>query len=190
VFEQRKNIEFPQYWEQAFDYKLLLAISDRALEAPSSFQTDAAYGWAGQWPEYLKRFQTVYLSTPLAKENHGEDWETALKGLGHVTDDRLVLPRPHQRTIRFLYPDGKPLAGARLWISLFGSSANHCGAAAGIRLGEFVTNAEGEINIIATDSPLAVGVPYSEEVAGGPSGAAFAWFNDLVVGAEQEITVR
>ena len=69
-FEQRKNIEFPQYWEQAFDYKLLLAVSDRAVEAPSSFETDDAYSvnfayGADPWPEYLKQFRTVYLSAPL-----------------------------------------------------------------------------------------------------------------------------
>ncbi|HXZ80785.1 MAG TPA: hypothetical protein VEG30_12695 [Terriglobales bacterium] len=178
-FEERKNIEFPQYWEQAFDYKLLLAISENAVEAPVSFETDAAYGWAAQWPEYLKHFRTVYLSTPLAKENRGEDWHTALRSLGHFVDGKLVLPRPSTRTIRFIYPDGKPLAGERLVVSLFG-----------IPLGEFVTNASGEINVIAPDSQLGVSVGYFEEVAGGPTGTAFASFNDLVVNKGHEVTVR
>lgn len=189
-FEPRKNIEFPQYREQAFDYKLLLAVSDHTVELPSSLETDTAYGGAGQRPEYLKQFSTVYVSSPLAKEHGGEDWETAFKEIGRVADGDLILPRPSQRTIRFLYPDGKPLAGARLWVSLFGSSANHCGVAVGIPLGEFFTNAEGEIHVVAPNSAIAVSVSYSEELTGGPTGTAFASENDLVVGKEQEITVK
>ncbi len=198
-FEQRKNIEFPQYWEQAFDYKLLLAVSDRAVEAPSSFETDDAYSvnfayGADPWPEYLKQFRTVYLSAPLAAENRGEDWKTALKGLGHFTGDELVLPRPSQRTIRFLYPDGKPLAGTRVSVSLFGSNYNHCGVTEGIILGEFFTNADGEINVIAPDSALAFDLPRGpgdfKEVAGGPTGTAIVGGDDLIVGSEQNITVK
>ncbi|MGA8875652.1 MAG: hypothetical protein WB555_08960, partial [Candidatus Korobacteraceae bacterium] len=189
-FEQRKNVQFPQYWEQAFDYKLLLAISDRQVEAPISFETDNAYSinfayGADPWPEYLKQYKTIYLSRPIPKDNLGKDWETALKDLGHVTGDELVLPRPSQRTIRFLYPDGKPLAGTRVWVSLFGSNANHCGVVLGIKLGEFVTNADGEIHVIATDSPLEFGLPYFKEVAGGPIGAAIVRGDDPIVSSDQ-----
>jgi len=189
-FTRREKVEFPQYWEQADDYKFLLAVSDRAVEAPSSFETDGAYGWAGHWPEYLKQFHTIYLSDPLPRENLGKDWDTALQRLGHFTESNLVLPRPSRRTVRFLYPDGKPLARERLWVSLFGSRANHCGMAVGIPLGEFVTNTEGEISVIAPNSSLAVTALYFEEMPGGPAGAAFASFLDLVVGGEQEITVK
>ncbi len=195
-FEQRKSIEFPQYWEQAYDYKLLLAVSDRAVEAPSSFETDEPYGFAAppagwtRWPEYLKQFRTVYLSAPLAAENRGEDWKTALKGFGHLVGDKLVLPRPSRHTIRFLYPDGKPLAGTMLSVSLYGSDANHCGVVLGIALGEFVTNADGEIHVIATDSPLEFGLPYFKEVAGGPTGTGIVYGDDPIVSSEQKITVK
>lgn len=198
-FEQRKNIEFPQYWEQAFDYKLLLAVSDGQVEAPSSFETDNAYAFnfasgADPWPEYLKQYKIIYLSPPIPKDNLGKDWETALKGLGHLAGDELVLPRPSQRTIRFLYPDGKPLAGTEVWVSLYGSSENHCGVAVGIRLGEFVTNADGEIKVIAPDSALVFGLPRGpgdfKEVAGGPTGTAIVGGDDLIVGSEQNITVK
>lgn len=198
-FEQRKNVQFPQYWEQAFDYKLLLAISDRQVEAPSSFETDNAYSinfayGADPWPEYLKQYKTIYLSRPIPKDNLGKDWETALKGLGHLTGDELVLPRPSQRTIRFLYPDGKPLVGTKVSVSLFGSNDNHCGVAVGIILGEFVTNADGEINVIAPDSALAFDFPRGpgnfNEVAGGPTGTAIVRGDDLIVGSEQNITVK
>ena len=130
----------------------------------------------------------------LAAENRGEDWKTALKGLGHFTGDELVLPRPSQRTIRFLYPDGKPLAGTRVSVSLFGSNYNHCGVTEGIILGEFFTNADGEINVIAPDSALAFDLPRGpgdfKEVAGGPTGTAIVGGDDLIVGSEQNITVK
>ena len=194
-FEQRKNIEFPQYWEQAHDYKVLLAVSDRPVEAPSSFETDDAYSinfayGADPWPEYLKEFRTVYLSAPLAAENRGEDWKTALKGLGHLVGDELVLPRPFQHTIRFLYPDGKPLAGTTVSVSLYGSDQNHCGVVVGIALGEFVTDADGEIKVVATDSPLEFGVSYFEEVARGPTGAGIVNGIEPIVSSEQDITVK
>ena len=192
-FQRRKNIQFPQYWEQAIDYKLLLAVSDRPVEAPSSFETDDPYGWISQWPEwpeYLKQFRTVYLSAPLAAENRGEDWETALKGLGHLTGDELVLPQLSQHTIRFLYPDGKPLAGTEVRVSLYGSAANHCGVVLGIALGKFVTNADGEINVVATDSPLVYGLSYFEEVARGPTGTGIVYGVDPIVSSERNITFK
>jgi hypothetical protein len=188
--EQRKSIEFPQYWEQAFDYKLLLAVSDQAVEPPKSFETDDAYGWFGRRPDYLEHFSTIYLSTPLAKENKGMDWKTAFRALGHLTDGDLVLPRPARRTIRLLYPDGKPLAGTRLLVSLYGSSANHCGVAVGIWLGDFVTSAEGETHFVAPNCAVAIGVRYFQEVAGGPTGTAYAVWDNLVIGPDAATTVK
>jgi hypothetical protein len=195
-FKQRKNVEVPQYWEQALDYKLLLAVSDHPVEAPNSFETDEPYGFVAppagwtRWPEYLKQFRTVYLSAPLAAENRGEDWKTALKRFGHLVGDRLVLPRPSQHTIRFLYPDGKPLAGTGVSVSLYGSDANHCGVVLGIALGEFVTNADGEIRVIATNSPLVFELSYFKEVARGPTGTGIVYGDDPIVSSEQNITVK
>jgi hypothetical protein len=188
--EERQSIQFPQYWEQAFDYKLLLAVSDQAVEPPKSVATDDAYGWFGRRPEYLEHFSTVYLSTPLAKENGGKDWRTAFRELGHLTDGDLVLPRPARRTIRLLYPDGKPLAGTRLLVSLYGSSANHCGVAVGIWLGDFVTSGEGEIHLVAPKCAIAIGVRYFQEVAGGPTGTAFALWDNLVIRSDAATTVK
>jgi hypothetical protein len=189
-FEQRKTIQFPQYWEQAFDYRLLLAVSDQAIEPPTSLETDDAYGWPGRRPEYLKHFSIVYLSAPLAKENGGNDWETAFKELGHLANGGLVLPRPARRTVQLLYPDGKPLAGTRLSLSLYGSSANHCGVAVGLWLGDFVTNAGGEVQVVAPNCAVEVAISYFEEVEGGPAGTAYALRDYLVVGGDETTTVK
>lgn len=59
--EVRQSVQFPQYWEQAYDYKLLLAVADRPVGPPASLVEDFAYTAGGE-PEYLKRFSTIYLS--------------------------------------------------------------------------------------------------------------------------------
>lgn len=188
--EARGAVQFPQYWEQAFDYKLLLAVSDQSLEPPKSPETDDAYGWFDRRPEYLKHFSTIYLSPPLPPDNRGEDWETALGEIGKLTGDRLVLPPPTPRTIRLLYPDGKPLAGARVLLSLFGSGRNHCGVAVGITLGAVTTNGDGEIIVVAPHSAIALTIQYLEEEAGGPTGTAFAFSHHLIIGGEQKTTLK
>ncbi len=90
-FERRKAVQFPKYWEQAFDYKLLFAVSDDAVGPPQSMETNDAYGWFGRRPDYLKRFPVVYVSAPLAKENGGRDWGTALNGLGPAVRVHILL---------------------------------------------------------------------------------------------------
>ena len=187
-FEQRASIQFPQYWDQAFDYKLLLAVSDLAAEPPKSFETDDAYGWFG--PDYLQHFPTVYLSASLAKENEGRDWTTSFRELGHFTNGELILPRPARRTIRLLYPDGKPLARTRLSVSLFGSNENHCAVAVGIWLGDFVTSAEGEIDFVAPKGTIVIGAQYFQKVEGGPTGTAFAPQGGLLIGSDATTTIK
>jgi hypothetical protein len=187
--EAGQAIQFPQYWEQAFDYKLLLAIADKPVELPTSLVEDFGYGTV-EVPEYLKHFSTIYLSTPLAAEKLGKDWPTALEQIGHLTGTDLVLPVPTQRTIRLLYPDGKPLAGVEVPISLYGSSENHCGVAVGIGLGVFTTGAEGELAVAAPNSSLALSIGYFEEMADGPAGRAFSASQDVIVGGEPVIVVK
>jgi hypothetical protein len=188
--EARGAVQFPQYWEQAFDYKLLLAVSDQSFEPPKSPETDDAYGWFDWRPEYLEHFSTIYLSPPLSAENRGKDWATALGKIGELTADNLVLSPPARRTIRLLYPDGKPLAGATVRLSLYGSSRNHCGVAVGITLGGFTTNGDGEIFVVAPQSAIALTIQYLEEEAGGPTGTALAVRHHLIIGGEQKTTVK
>jgi hypothetical protein len=183
------SLQFPQYWEQAFDYKLLLAIADQPVEPPASLVEDFGYGTV-EAPEYLKHFSTIYLSPPLAAEKLGKDWPTALQQIGHLTGIDLVLPVPTRRTIRLLYPDGKPLAGEEVPISLYGSSENHCGVAVGIEIGIFTTTTKGEVTVVAPNSALALSIGYFEEEAGGPAGKRFSPRQDVIVGGEPVITVR
>jgi hypothetical protein len=187
--EARPSVQYPQYWEQAFDYKLLLAVADQPVGPPASLVNDFAYG-AGEAPEYWKRFSTIYLSPPLAAEKLGKDSPTALQQIGHLTGGDLVLAAPTRRTIRLLYPDGRPLGGVGVPISLYGSSENHCGVAVGIELGVFTTNAAGEVSVVAPDSPLALSIGYFEEEANGPAGKAFSSREDVILGGEPVITVK
>jgi hypothetical protein len=187
--EARPSVQFPQYWEQAFDYKLVLAIADQRVGPPGSLVEDFAYGTVGP-PEYLKRFSAIYLSPPLPVKQLGKDWPTALERIGHLTGSDLLLASPIRRTIRLIYPDGRPLASVQVPIRLFGSSANHCGVAVGISLGMFTTNVDGEIAVVAPRSSLTLGIHYFESESGGPAGKAFIGKQDVIIDSEPVITVK
>jgi hypothetical protein len=187
--ETREAIQFPQYWEQAFDYQLLLAVADQLVGPPKSLVEDFAFS-TFDVPEYLRRFSTIYLSPPFAAGNLGKDWPTALRQIGHIADDEMVLPRPARRTIRILYPDGTPLAGASVQVFLYGSSHNHCGVKVGIKLGGLTTDPRGEISVLAPNSSLALWIRYYEQKAGGPAGTAFVPKDDLIIGGNPVTTVK
>ena len=187
--EARPSVQFPPYWEQAFDYKLLLAVADQPVGPPASLVEDFAYGTLGP-PEYLKRFSNIYLSPPLPPKTLGKDWPTALQQIGHLTGSKLVLAEPIPRTIRLIYPDGRPLVSARVRVRLYGSSENHCGVAVGIDLGTFTTKANGELVLLAPRAPLALSMSYFETRADGPAGKAFSARQDVIVGGELVTTVK
>ncbi len=183
------SLQFP-HWEQASDYKLLLAVADRPVGPPASVVEDSAYLPPFARPEYLKRFSTVYLSPPLPAMQLGKDWPAALEQIGRLNNGDLVLPLPVRRTIRLLYPDGRPRAGAQVPVLLFGSNANHCGVDVGVGLGTFTTNREGEIDVLAPRDPLGLETSYYEMEAGGPAGETFTLSPDLNIGGEPAITVK
>jgi len=187
--ETRQAVQFPEYWEQAFDYKLLLAVADQPVGSPSSLVQDFAYGTVGR-PEYLKHFSTICLSPPLTADKLGKDWPTTLQQMGHLSGSDLIMPAPARRTIRLLYPDGRPLGRAQVPISLYGSSENHCGVAVGIELGTFPTNDDGDVSVVAPDSALDLAVHYFEERAEGPAGEAFSLRQDVVIKGESRTTVK
>ena len=110
--------------------------------------------------------------------------------LGRADPAGLVLPRPEKRTLRLLYPDGRPFSKARVRVAVFGANNNHCGLAVGFPLGEFVSDAKGQIAVTALRAPLAVSLPYFEEQPDGPAGTAYAGRTDIVTGLEPEITLK
>jgi hypothetical protein len=178
ILEKREIQSFPQYWEQAFEYRLLIGGSDSPMPPPQRNETDWGYGLDSP-DDYLKRFQYFFLSPPFAK-----DWVAELNRIG------AIVPRPVRRTIRFLNMDGNPLTAANIVVSVFGSNRSHCGFAGGIKVGTFLTDAEGRISFVAPPSPLAIAYRYSEEQTGGPAGLAFAFRNDLITGSERDMTLR
>jgi len=186
---ERDALHFPEYWEQAFDYRLILAVATRPVRTPAALVEDFGYG-AIEAPEYLKRFSVVYLSPPLTAEKLGNDWPSALENFGHLNGTNLILAAPGRRKVRLLYPGGAPLAGERVPVSLFGSSENHCGVAVGIHLGVFTTNAEGELAVVAPNSSLALGIGYFEEQSDGPAGTAFYQKQVVIVGGDAVTTVK
>jgi hypothetical protein len=186
--ERRSNIVFPEYWNQSKEYKLLVATSDHPVSSPANPEVDFAY-MLNVLPDYLKPFSTFYLS-PVIQTGKESGWPTALADLGNMVAAGLVLPLPVERTITLLYPDGKPLAGALVPVSLYGSDYNHCGAAIGIELGTFKADRHGQFTIRATNAPLSLVILYFEEQKGGPAGIAFAAPRNLITGAESSIVLR
>lgn len=186
----RNGVEFPQYWDQAFDYKVLVAVSSHPTPPPSSLSEDYAYGVGDQPPAYLHPYPDIYLSPPLAKEGLGKNWQRGLEALGQTSGDALVLPPPARHTLRLEYPDGKPFAGAHVNPMLYGSSENHCGVPVGIFLGSFTTDSKGEIHFTATSSALALYNGYFQQTAGGLAGTMFTYQTYVIVGAREDITVK
>ncbi len=60
----------------------------------------------------------------------------------------------------------------------------------GIKIGDFGTDAQGEIFVVATNSQLALAHRYFVQEAGGVASVGFGLKTDLVIGREQEITVK
>lgn len=174
-------------WKNPFGYKLLVALSDRPLPPRDLRETDSAY----INPEFVKQFPYLSLSDPLDENRQGHDWPAALTRMGVTTGpDTLTLPRPARRTIRLLYPDGRPLTGKNIAVSLFGSRDNHCGSPAGFPVGTYRTDAGGQISFQAPPEPLALIQPYYDEETAGPAGTAFVLQGDVVTGSEADIALR
>lgn len=185
----REGIQLPRYWEQAFNYEVLVAVSNRPATSAPPLSEDSAYLASGR-PEYLKRFPDIYFSPPLPAQSFGKDWEEALQAVGHTSGDVLILPPPARRTIRLEYLDGKPFVDAEVSVSMYGSNENHCGVPVGIGLGIFKTDANGEISIVATSCSLALDKGYFEQENGGPAGTMFKFVPYVIVGGDQDITVK
>jgi hypothetical protein len=177
-------------WDFAFEYKLLVAVSDRLVPPRELRTTDEVYDMFKL--EFVREFAYLYLSDPLGSAQHGEDWPAALSRMGVTTNGRtLTLPRPGRRTIRLLYPDARPLAGKSIAVSLFGTRSNHCGHPAGVPVGTFRTDSGGRISFTTTPGPLALAATsYFEEESAGPAGVRFVLQGSVVTGPEVDVTLR
>ncbi len=189
--EPLEPIQFPNYWKQAFSYKVLVAVSSTPTEPPQAAYHDFGYETVGR-PGYLKTFPVLYLSPRLAPQQLGRNWREALDEIGRHGGGILILPPPERRTIRLEYPDGRPLAGRYVRVSLYGSRRNHCGVVVGIDLGGFKTNSRGQISVVATHSALAISASggYFGESKGGPAGTTFTAESAVTVGGEPHITLE
>jgi hypothetical protein len=185
----REGIQFPPYWEQAFNYKVLVAVSDQPATSAPPLSEDFAYLASGR-PQYLNRFPDIYLSPPLPAQGFGKNWEEALEAIGHTSGDVLILAPPARRTIRLEHLDGKPFVDTEVPVSMYGSNENHCGAPVGIELGTFKTDAKGQISFVATNSSLALSKGFFEQKSGGPAGTMFTFVPYVIVDGDQDITVK
>lgn len=185
-----KTGQFPPYWNQAFNYKLLVAVSRRQAPEPRSSYHETAYDLSG-WPSYLKPFSAIYVSPFIPPDKLGMNWGSTLRQMGRLAGNTLVLPLPSRRTIRLEYPDGRPLADTGIDVMLYGSRKNHCGVAVGIDLGLFTTSARGKISLATTDSPLALTKQYFTRGVGGPAGTTFTLETPcVIVGTARNIVVK
>ena len=182
------GVTYPECSDWGDGCKLALGVSEKTLPAPASKEIESAYGAKGA--ELSQRFPLLYLSGRIEDVEQTDDWLPALHSLGHADPAGLVLPRPEKRTVRLLYPDGRPYGKAHVRVALFGANNNHCGAALGLPLGEFTSDAQGRIAVTAVHAPLAVSVAHFEEQREGPAGTAYAARTELVTGPEADITLQ
>ena len=140
--------------------------------------------------QYLKQFRTVYLSAPLAAENRGEDWETALKRFYALLATGCRCCRaPPSTLFGFFIRTGSHWEDGGFGLTLR-LRRQPLRVVLGIALGGFVTNADGEIHVIATNSPLVFELSYFKEVARGPTGTGIVHGDDPIVSSEQNTTVK
>jgi hypothetical protein len=177
---------FSTSWEQPSPHRVVIGVSDKVAQTSGVAEVDEAYASSS----YLKPFTALYVSPEIGEEKNGSGWPAALEGMGRKEADGLVLPKPTRRTIRLLFPDGKPLVNGRINVSLYGSNQNHCGLLGSIDLGNFVTDARGEIAVLATQSSLAIGHSYFEERNSGPAGIQFVERPYRMAGTEERMTLR
>jgi hypothetical protein len=185
--EPELDSEYPECSNWGQSCTLAVGVAEKALAvAPKT--VDTAYGTGPT--ELSRRFPILYLSARIEEAERPGDWAPVLISMGRAEAGGVVLPRPEKRTLRLLYPDGRPLSGARAQVALFGANNNQCGVAVGIPLGEAASDVQGRIVVTAPRAPLALHVSYYEEQPDGPAGTAYAGRTNIITGPEAEITLK
>src|SRR5208283_4751183 len=186
--EPEQGVSYPPCSDWGEGCRLALGGAEKAPAAPPLKELESAYGTAGS--ELSRRFPILYLSAKMEDVERTAEWLAALNSLGRVEAAGVVLARPEKRSLQLLYPDGRPLEGARVRVSLFGANNDHCGAVVGFSLGDPVSDTQGRIAVTAAGGPLALSLNYYEEQPGGPAGTAYALRTDIVTAAERDITLQ
>lgn len=187
--EPRHDLQFPADFSQQAEYRLIVGAGVTAVP-PLTSETGSGLGVLSEShvPDYLQHFSAIYVSSAMAHFQQASNWQLTLQSLGRTDAASLVFPPPRRRTIRLLYPDGRPLPNATVPVGLFCSNSNHCGAAVGIPLGNITTDHDGRASIIATSGPLGIArrcwIPHAD----GPAGAAYELDDYLIGGAGNDVT--
>ena len=182
------SIEYPECSADGQACVLAVGVADKPPAGPELTEAGTAYGTGPS--ELSQRFPLWYLSARIEEAEDPAGWAPALLAMGRAESDGVILPKPEKRTVRLLDPDGRPHAKALARVALFGANNNHCGAAVGFPLGEFVSDAKGQFTLTSTRGPLALSLPHFVEQSGGPAGTAYAPRNDIVTGPDTEITIK
>jgi hypothetical protein len=148
-----------------------LAVEAIKLELNPHINTEACV-LALQLPDNL-----WYRTPDIPPERFWPNFEHVLDGLGQsvslaTAETLLILPTHTRRHVTLLHEDGRPVANARVLVSLYLYDTNHCGVHTGLPLGTLVTNAEGGFTLLAQPLPLYLdSMNYYEKIGSGPAGA-------------------
>lgn len=137
-----------------------------------------------------------YRTADMSRDDFLRDFETFFWSLGARLEDppkppTLVLPDCPRRIVRFLDPDGVPVSGRQVDLSLYLTDHNHCGVHHGLPLGRLTTDERGEITVKAPLVDLYLdGLWYYEDQGPGPWGPMFSGCVGLRLGPKPVEVVR
>jgi hypothetical protein len=133
-----------------------------------------------------------YRTADIGPTNFLRDCLPALDSIGTVnktggrTVTKLVLPKPVESRIRFLSPEGVPLARKEIPVSIYVSNRNHCAIHEGLPLGTFETDDEGWLVVRALPWPLYMGLSYWVPIGPGFADQMFASQHGMIVDPSAE----
>jgi hypothetical protein len=137
-----------------------------------------------------------YRTPDISPERFWPHFAHVLDGLGHSVslatgETLLILPKLARRQITLLHEDGRPVANAKVLVSIYLYDTNHCGVHTGLPIGTLVTNADGGFNLLAQSVPLYLdSMNYYQKVGSGPAGTAYQEIIGLKTGAEDDLVIR
>jgi len=124
-----------------------------------------------------------------------QDPAHVLEGLGRRVprpsgETLLVLPAPLVRRVTLLHPNGRPVVGVTVPLSIYLYDKNHCAAHFGLPLGTFETDGTGSFEVTAIAIPLHLDLNYYEKDGMGPAGQQFMIYVGLKTGPEEKLVIQ